>query len=233
MWYLFYTGGMLEERAFIQRIGLATSQDGITWQRHGTQPIMTADSKWYEMLDLSAWHDHAWRDPYVVQNPYTGKFYAYITARTKDGDPTGRGVVAFATSDDLLDWAIEAPITPSGEFGQMEVPQIVPIKDKFYLIYSSGSDTISNTRTERLNNQLIGGTYYMIADSMKGPFSYETEGCLSGDAHGSLYSGKLIQAPDGQWMYIAFRNFDEEGNFIGEIIDPQPVTIHADGHLSV
>jgi len=233
MWYLFYTGGTREERAWVQRIGLAMSKDGITWQKHGTQPLMVADPQWYEMLDLTVWHDHAWRDPYVVQNPETEQFYAYITARVKDGDPTARGVVAFATSSDLLNWTVEAPITPGGEFGQMEVPQVVQINNTWYLIHSSGADTISKRRTERLNNRLITATYYMMSDNMKGPFTYETEGCLSGDPHGSLYSGKLIQAPDGQWMYMAFRNFDEQGHFIGEIIDPIPIQVLENGQLEL
>jgi len=36
----------------------------------------------------------------------------------------------------------------------------------------------------------------------------------------------LIQGPDGKWNLLGFRNF-ENGEFVGEISDPIPVTADA------
>ncbi|MDX1520817.1 MAG: glycosyl hydrolase family 32, partial [Anaerolineae bacterium] len=89
LWYFFYTGTCRAERAWIQRIGLATSADLIHWQKHPDNPLIEADARWYEMLDLNVWEDQAWRDPWVFQHRDTGEFHALITARVKAGPPDG------------------------------------------------------------------------------------------------------------------------------------------------
>jgi beta-fructofuranosidase len=77
------------------------------------------------------------------------------------------------------------------------------------------------------------GTHYLVAENLLGPFRYLTDDFLSGDEHGSLYSGKLIQDSQGQWQFLAFKNSDEQGNFIGELSDPMPVMVLADGRLTL
>ena len=48
---MFYTGTSSAEGGLVQRIGLATSSDLITWTKHPDNPVMVADSRWYEGLD--------------------------------------------------------------------------------------------------------------------------------------------------------------------------------------
>lgn len=81
IWYFFYTGGCRSEKGRIQRIGLATSMDLMTWERCPGNPLIVSDPGWYETLDLSVWHEEAWRDPWVFQHPKTGDWHAFITAR--------------------------------------------------------------------------------------------------------------------------------------------------------
>lgn len=234
IWYMFYTGSTREERAWIQRIGLATSQDLIHWDKHGTEPLMEADPEWYERLDLNIWHDEAWRDPYVFQHPETGKFHAFITGRVNHGEPDGRGVIAHATSDNLLNWTAQPPVTQPGEFGQMEVPQLVKIGDLYYLLFCTNAYHYSELRTNRTGMKLVHGTHYLVSENPLGPFRYlEDTVFFAGDEFGTLYSGKLIQNPAGEWVFMAFRNFDAEGNFVGEIIDPIPVHVLDDGRLKL
>jgi beta-fructofuranosidase len=38
-----------------------------------------------------------------------------------------------------------------------------------------------------------------------------------------LYAGRLVKNVEGQWFLLAFRNI-VDGEFIGEICDPVPVT---------
>ena len=125
-WFMFYTGISRLEDGLIQRIGLAISDDLIDWQRYPENPIMEVDSRWYELLDRDIWHEQVWRDPWVFE--YNGAFHAFITARVKTGKADSRGVIGYASSTDLKNWEIKAPITEAGEFGDMEVPQLVQIK---------------------------------------------------------------------------------------------------------
>ncbi|MFI7576713.1 hypothetical protein [Micromonospora sp. NPDC049497] len=52
------------DRPAFDDIGLATSTDLLTWERHATSPVRTAAGRWYERHGNSTWHDEAWRDPW-------------------------------------------------------------------------------------------------------------------------------------------------------------------------
>src|SRR5215213_6370282 len=52
-WHLFYTGISHADGPGIQRIGVASSDDLLAWERHGL--VLEADPAWYEPGD--------WRDP--------------------------------------------------------------------------------------------------------------------------------------------------------------------------
>lgn len=232
-WYLFYTGSRRSERGLVQRIGLATSDDLVTWTKHPDNPLVSADPQWYELLDLAAWHDQAWRDPYVIFNPADNLFHMAMTARANAGTPDARGVIGHATSPDLITWTVQPPLVGSGQFGHLEVPQIVPINGRFYLLFSTVAQTTAAARTARLGMPAVSGTHYYASEDMLGPYRMLTDEFLVGDPVGELYSGKLIQGPDGAWKYMAFRNETPTQRFIGELSDPLPVTIAPDGRLAV
>lgn len=233
VWHMFYTGSRQSERGLVQRVGMAMSCDLMAWTKHPRGVLMHADDRWYERLDLDIWHDEAWRDPWVMRNPANGKFHAFITARVKSGPADGRGVIAHAVSDDLLDWTVQQPLTVPGTFGQMEVPQIVPIKGRYYLLFSTNAEHFSAEHRTKPGVKPVHGTHYLVADEFLGPYRYLTDEFLVGDETGTLYSGKLIQGPDGDWMFMAFRNITPEGTFIGELSDPLPVSVCDDGRLVV
>ena len=56
---------------------------------------------------------------------------------------------------------------------------------------------------------------------------------MAGDEIGSLFAGKLVQSPSGDWLFIAWRNVGPNGDFIGELSDPYPVSVDDDGNLRV
>jgi beta-fructofuranosidase len=235
-WYLFYTGCNRTERGLVQRIGLATSADLINWQKHPENPLIIADPHWYELLDQDLWHDQAWRDPWVFrlsQNGAPGAFHALITARANHGPPDGRGVIAHARSGDLIHWDVLPPLTEPGDFGHLEVPQLVEIDNRYYLLFCTVSDTHSIIRRQRTGLRPVTGIHYLVADAPLGPFRFASDQFLIGDVAGSLYAGKLVMGLDGEWLMLATRMFAPDGSFIGGLSDPIPVTVDPDGNLSV
>jgi beta-fructofuranosidase len=233
LWFLFYTGGCRAERGLIQRIGLATSTDLIRWQKHTANPLISADPRWYELLDLNLWHDQAWRDPWVFQHPDTGDFHAFVTARANHGPADGRGVIAHARSSDLVNWEVLPPVTEPGDFGHLEVPQLVEIQGRYYLLFSAVASVHSALRCQRTGLEPVTGTHYLMADHLLGPFRFSTDEFLVGDRSGSLYAGKLVSSPDGRWVFLAWRMFAPDGSFVGELSDPLPVRVDDTGNLSV
>lgn len=233
LWYMLYTGTSHAEDGLVQRIGLATSPDLVCWDKHPANPLIEADPRWYETLDLDVWHDQAWRDPYVFLHADRGDFHALITARVNEGPADGRGVIGHARSDDLVNWEVQPPLTEPGDFGQMEVPQLVKVQERYYLLFSSQDFAHSAQRQARTGLAPVTGTHFLVSEAPLGPFEFTTDVFLVGDASGSLYSGKLVRGPAGKWQFLAFQNFNAEGEFVGDIIDPRPVTVDQQGNLAV
>lgn len=231
IWYMFYTGTNREENGKIQRIGLATSQDLIKWERYSGEGLIKADPQWYELFDPDVWHEETWRDPWVFKQD--GKFHAYITARCNNEANDARGVIGHAVSSDLINWEVNPPITKPGEFAFMEVPQLVEIKGLWYLFFSVPYDKYSNARLAKANVKRHTGTHYLVADHPLGPFRYITEDFLVGDEIGSLYAGKVIPNQQGEWVFLAFEHFSVGKMFIGKIGNPLSLQIQGDGKLFV
>jgi len=231
LWYLFYTGSNRAEKGLIQRIGLATSRDLYHWEKHPANPLIEADARWYEQLDQNLWHDQAWRDPWIFE--FEGTFHAYITARSNAGEKDSRGIIGHAISSDLITWHVQPPISKPGEFGYLEVPQLVEIGSRWYLFFSVTHDKYAQARLARPGVKLQTGTHYLVSDHPLGPFRYLSDDFLVGDEIGSLYSGKLIRNPARKWVFMAFKLFAPGNQFIGELSNPYPLEIRKDGSLSV
>jgi hypothetical protein len=78
-----FTGISRADAGLIQRIGLAVSDDLMTWRKHPGNPVIEADGRWYELLDLTSWRDQSWRDPWLFRGRRDGAFHALITARRR------------------------------------------------------------------------------------------------------------------------------------------------------
>ncbi len=233
LWHLFYTGGRRSESGLIQRIGLATSSDLIRWEKHPKNPLIVADPRWYELLNLDIWHDQAWRDPWVFRHPERGDFHAFITARVNYGPPDSRGVVAHARSQDLIHWDVLPPVTEPGAFGHMEVPQLAKVRGRCILLFSVQDTIHSSTWCRQAGQEPLTGIRYLAADTPLGPFDATGGQPLAGDQAGSLYAGKLVRDPGGEWVMLAARLFAPDGTFVGALSDPMPVVVDGTGSLSV
>ena len=229
LWHLLYTGTSNADGRLVQRVGLATSPDLVTWTK-SARPVLEADPRWYETLDLTAWHDQAWRDPWVFHDERDGAFHALLTARVSDGPAAERGVVGHARSTDLLRWEVLPPVTEPMGFGQLEVPQTVQVGGRWYLLFSSDVDT----QGERRRADGPGtGTYYLVGDSPTGPFAQVADGVLEADRTGSTYAGKLHRDVRGDLVFLAWHRNRADGSFRGELSDPRPVELGPDGSLRV
>ena len=221
-WYLFYTGISKAENGKIQRVGVAVSDDLLHWSKHPGNPIIESDSRWYQPKDDVEWHDQAWRDPWVFA--YKDQFHAFITARSNEGDMDGRGVIGHAISSDLFNWNVKPPITEPGDYAQLEVPQLIEVNSKSFLVFSTDKFSHSKTLLDRIKSPPLTGTTCYEGESPLGPFRKNDLPWLFGDEAGLLYSGKFIKADETGWTLLAFENYGEDDEFIGRIPDPFTVS---------
>jgi beta-fructofuranosidase len=231
-WHMLYTGGRKREDGLIQRIGLATSEDSITWAKHLGNPLLVLDPRWYEPLDLNSWHDQAWRDPWLLQDPATHEWHAFVTARSSSGDADARGVIGRARSRDLVEWEVLPPLTQPGDFGHLEVPQVVAANGRYYLLFSVPEAHYSaHRRASSATDRPLTGTHYAILEDVFAAGA--SNGSRFGTPLSPLYGGKLLSDPRGEWCFIGWIDRDESGAFVGEISDPIPVEFAASGAVAL
>jgi beta-fructofuranosidase len=76
-------------------------------------------------------------------------YHAFMCAHANNGPADGRGVIAHAQSVNLLDWEVLPPMYRSGDFSQMEVPQVCEIGGRYYLLCCTSKGDFSVARRER------------------------------------------------------------------------------------
>ena len=221
-WWMFYTGSSREDGGEIQRIGAATSTDLISWNKHPNNPLVEADSTWYEILDKSVWHDQAWRDPWVSKND-SGTWEMLITGRAKTGDPRTRGAMAHAVSQDLENWTVMQPLAVSdGDFGQLEVFQYEMVDGVPILLFCCGYRELSERRRSEFGNR--DASYSVVCHTGLASADFAKARAFEPQLP---YASRLVQDPAGKWFLLGFVS-DENGEFMGEICDPIPVTADSD-----
>jgi beta-fructofuranosidase len=231
-WWCFYTGTRRGEDGRVQRVGAALSDDLLRWRKHPANPLIELDRGRYETLDTQEWFEQAWRDPWVMRMDRV--FHAFITARAAAGAADARGVVAHARSEDLERWEMGDPIAiePAGQFGHLEVPQVVALGSRWYLLFSTAAATHSAGWSKRTRREPRTGTYYAVGAAPTGPFSLlDSEPLGPGDGT-TCYGGRVVDTDEGP-KYLAFRAGDADGAFVGEVIDPLSVRIESDRRLTL
>jgi beta-fructofuranosidase len=228
-WAMLYTGTSHAENGLVQRVGLATSNDLYEWERL-PDPVLIADPEHYETLSLDLWHDEAWRDPWLFSDPIDKHIHVLLTARANHGDRYDRGIIGHARSLDLRTWEVLPPIAAPSGFGQLEVPQLIAIDDRWYILFASDLETQS---AERRATGRGTGTYYVVGDSPYGPFRMLGDGALEADRLGTTYAGKIHRGHDGVPWFIAWNRVEPDGEFAGHLSTPRRVEVEPDGSLTI
>jgi beta-fructofuranosidase len=214
-WRMYYTA-LNTSRGYgvrDQQIGLAESTDLHTWTRVGDRPLVSPDPRWYLTVDGEA--SETWRDPFVFA--HDGLWHMLITARDPAAPRLYDGVLGHATSEDMLRWELQPPLSEPAGFGQLEVPQVRRVDDRWLLTFTCHPE-------EQSDEQRDGGhycTWRLELESPLGPFDLSRARPYRTDP--KLFAAPLVQTRAGEWVYIGFRNTEAEGVLAFHIIDPLPV----------
>lgn len=246
-WYMFYTGLDKGGPGQQQAIGLATSEDGIHWQKHPANPILRADARWYESAipDEATYQkkDRArlwFRDPCVIQDSRSGQFGMAVVARDKRHHPDVRGCLAWATSNDLVHWEPHPPLYSPGRFHTIETPSLFEHDGRHYLIFMTHSSW--GPPVMATDPYQTGGDFYAISESgWKGPYHQPPDEVLIA-AHGEPRMGaaRLVQGPQGEFFLYGWLRMDPRGDDVPVkplhtqvLPPPRRVRFRADGQMQV
>jgi beta-fructofuranosidase len=256
-YYLFYTSRRKadvpvwtpHEWQRSQNIGVATSTNLSDWQRLAPNSLVIPNPGSNDQFD-----GVNWRDPYVVYHPQEELFYAFICAHTESGQDAG-GIVAYVTSPDLAHWTASPQIlVASGDFYQMEVPQVF-WRDRgdgyrqCYLIFSAqDKDCSRHWRGQTASRKAVTGTYYLVSEPMPvdQPITFQAVPWRNSAQLLSprFYSGKVIwpeiynpspltSAATDIAIFYSFQWNDEAGQFVGGLADPQMLQFLPDGAIEL
>jgi len=216
---MYYTGLDIGGPGEKQSVGLATSRDGITWEKHASNPVLRADPRWYEQAipKEAAYQakdfDRLWfRDPFVIQNRQTGQFGMIVIARDKSKHPDVRACLAWATSDDLIHWEAHPPIYSPGRFHTIESPSMFERDGKHYIIFMTAS--YWGTPLVTTDPYQDAGNYYAISrNGWTGPYEAPPDEHLT-TTPVKLRMGatRTVQGPDGEYYYYGWLTVTEAGD---------------------
>jgi len=228
-WYMFYTainthrGHVLKD----QRIGLAVSDDLHDWERVGDGPILEVDPALYKTLDDDPTASETWRDPQVFRDPDGDGWHMYVSARGLDHGTNDDGVIAHATSPDLLSWQLHPALCASGDgFGQLEVLQPRIIDGRAVLAFTCHPQEMTDRRVAESGYYC---TWSVPGDGLVGPWDIARARPFTAEPY--LFAAPLVQDRSGQWVLVGFRNQEPEGIWSFDVIDPVPVTLDPHGVL--
>ena len=172
---LMYTGNLIveaENKKYIQVQNIATSNDGINFDKYEYNPVIDTD----EIPREASIFD--FRDPKIFKK--NNKYYVVIGSKTN----FNKGQVLFYESDDMKKWKYLSKFSLPNMGEMWECPDFFEIDDKSIMIFSP-----INKETENLKFQNSNPNVYII-----GKFDYNT-GEFKEEHIGELDSGFDFYAP--------------------------------------
>ena len=167
-----------------------------------------------------------------MRDPDGDGWIMYFTARAAGiEEANDAGAIGLARSPDLMCWTLDEPVHIGG-FGQLEVPQVMNIQDRWYCLFCTAAEHWSAAYRSSYPRAAVTGTHYLVSDSHLGPWEIAACEFLDGSAPPNRYAGKIIRDRTSM-HYMSFLNFGSDGRFVGAISDPVPVEIGSGGRLTL
>ena len=224
-YWMAFTGHKLDEPLFVQRVGMAVSDDLVRWEKLPENPTSEADPAHYELVSTGQRTLTHWRDPFLLD---TGEeVVQYVCARRTDGDISSRGTVGVARSTDMRSWETLPPLEHDPIAEEMEVPQVYAIDGRYYLVFCSHEQWLSPSYKSRFPGHAFRSTdYSMVGDSPLGPFRIHGTGEIMPAAlPASPYASQLVRH-EGEWFLLSTVS-DDSGRTA--VSDPIPIVADETG----
>ena len=229
-WRMFYTATSTRGYGVKdQRVGLAESDDLVTWRKVGTEPLLVSDPRWYKTLPEDVTASETWRDPQVFRDPACDGWHMLVTARSLIHGRNDDGVLAHARSHDLRTWELGPPVCESGfGFGQLEVAQVRQIDGRWVLVFTCSPQEMTDERRAETGDYC---TWSVPDDGAGAVGPWDIGLARPFTAEPDLFAAPLVQRRDGSWALVGFRNTEPKGVLAFDILDPIPVELDEHGTL--
>ncbi len=213
-WRMFYTGLTQGERGRIQRIGMAESDDLYSWQKvdSGLYPL-EVDGTYYESRIDEGRSWVSFRDPffYLEEN----KRWLLAAGRIKTGPLVHRGCVALAEETSRNRFAFKRPLYFPARYDDVEVPSLVGLENRYYLIGSIREDI---------------KVHYWWADRPEGPFQNFSDNVLLPKGN---YAARICRDNGRVLIWNFFSPADVQKGMNNMLPPPKELLVGDDGELEL
>ena len=225
-YWMAYSGTNLSDSSWdelhrVQRVGMAVSDNLMTWTKLPENPVSEAGPPHYEEMGTGQRPMVHWRDPFLLDQG--DAVYQFICACGNEGKSGQRGTVAVSRSTDLRTWEVLPPLEHDRIADEMEVPQLYHIDGRWYLVFVTVSRFLTPQFATRFGKGLpLRTNYSMVADGPFGPFRIHGTGQIVKHPPETIFYAAQLVEFKGQWYLLATEK-DENGSRISD-----PVRIYAD-----
>ena len=199
-YYLYYTMRSTASRGMKQRIGLATSADLMTWRRHGGNPIIEPDERWYvgygKPLDCGVVDC---RDLVVVRDG--DRWLGFYATMRPAAEFSEMGTIACVESHDLIHWTHLPPAFAPGRYSVLEVPDVFELDGAWYMTCLAGHRY--GNRGFFSDPNVGHGTIYAVSDRPEGPYlENHTDNVLIGSTVTGYSCRSIVYEGQRHLLYI-------------------------------
>lgn len=213
-YYLFYSaGGQAAPYLKDEAIGLATSQDGIHWQRQTNGYPLHPDSRRHPWYGPCNWTGHFhWRDPYVFRDPQSERYYLFICASAATPG-NFQGCIGLAVADRVAGpYEILSPVVAPAEstedwaYYHLERPQVFYKNDRYHLLFScfriyTNPLWRQKQHPHRITNSSL---YWYTAEQIMGPYYPTRDLIVPGSETTGMYGTNLLPVTPDLRELIAY-----------------------------
>jgi len=229
-YYMFYTGrSMGKGMRWVQKIGLAVSDDLVNWKKFDGNPVLESDGRYYDngRKENKIGKIPAFRDPDVFYDPVLKKYFMVFCARVNSKKKVYNGCIGIAESSDLIDWKLKRPLISPGRYDEMECPQMVIHKGIYYLFFLVPWEICYEPGWAEYFGRYPGLHCY-YSKSLFGKYKpVNGSGVVISNGR-RIYGERLLEKKGDKFEAIGWLNFDDQGKFIGKMSHAFEVVINGD-----
>lgn len=233
--YLFYTARCSDESG-INRIALAVSKDGFSWEKHSANPVITPDSRWYHgesnpiRLACHSWPIVDCRDLCVVKDEKNGGYWGFFAVRQPGRECTITSVIGLCHSFDLVHWEQHPPCFVPEKYNVVEVPEVFYLDGRWYMLCLTGNVYGQRNRTSDPNLSGLA-TIYAVSENPQGPYYEMDENVLIGAVGEQGYCSKTVGIEGERYVFYTQQERKGENTF-KTVSLPKVLRTDEKGHLS-
>ena len=199
-------------------VGLAQSRHLHDWEKLAGNPITRIDEHYYTAASRGQRAFPHWRDPFLFEVDGVAYQLVCATAANRDGPA---GAIGVARSRDMSTWEILPPLDIEAFAEELECPQVVAARGRYYLVFSTHSDLLLTNAAAPSG----GNLYTMVSDAPLGPFRVmNPDAVLPADMPDRPYACRIVWF-DGR-PYLLGTVWRDAGDLI---CDPIPIELTATG----